>query len=61
MNLFVPALSAFVGCFAALIALAEVTIANKLVKYLVALLLGVLVTFALAWALEAVAHVFARV
>ena len=59
--MFGSALSAFVGCFAAMVALAEVTIANKLVRYLVALLFGVLVTFVLAWALGYVAHIFAGI
>ena len=54
-------LAAFVGCFAALLVMAEISIANRLVKYFVALVVGVIATFVLDWVVEWVAHVFARV
>lgn len=60
--MFANALAAFVGCFAALVVMAECApIASKLVRYLCALVLGVLVTFGLAWVMGFVAHIFARV
>jgi len=59
--MFSAALSAFVGCFAAMIALAEVQIANKLLKYLVALVCGVIITFLLALVLAWVARIFGQV
>lgn len=54
-------LRAFVGCFAALVAMAEVTPKNKLVRYLAALLIGVVLAFVLGAVLDWVAGIFARV
>ncbi len=59
--MFASAVAAFVGCFAAMVALAEVQLPNKWLRYLAALVIGVLITFGLAWVLERVAEVFARV
>lgn len=59
--MFTAAVAAFVGCFAAMVALAEVQLPNKWLRYLLALLVGVLITFGLAWVLEKVSGVFSRV
>jgi hypothetical protein len=59
--MFQTALAAFVGCFAATLALAEVPAANRWLRYLAALLVGVVATFVLAWLLAWVGHIFARV
>lgn len=56
--MFHAALAAYVGCFAAFVALAEVKAENKWVRYLLALLVGGLLTWGLAWLL---AKVIARV
>ena len=55
------ALAAFIGCFAAFLVMSEVSIANRLIKYFVALVVGVIATFVLGWVVEWVAHIFARV
>jgi uncharacterized membrane protein YGL010W len=55
------ALAGFVGAFAALLVLAEISAANKIVRYFAALVVGVVVTFLLAWLVQWVGHIFARV
>ena len=62
LSVIVYVLAAFVGCFSALVAL-EVTAAvlPKWVRYLAALLLGVVVCFVLGWILSFVASIFAKV
>lgn len=57
----VAALAAFIGCFAALVVLAELaSIASKIVRYLAALILGLLLTYGLGLLASWVAHVFAK-
>jgi hypothetical protein len=54
------AIAAFIGCFAAMVVLAEITAANKLIRYLAALVVGVLATVALAWAVQWIAAAFSH-
>jgi hypothetical protein len=58
--MFQASIAAFVGCFAALVALAEIQIKSRPVKYLVALLAGafftVLLTLVLDWMLKLLGH-----
>ncbi len=55
------AVAAFIGAYSALVVMAEITIANKLVKYLVAALAGliltVLVALVLGWITGHIPHV----
>jgi hypothetical protein len=53
------AVAAFVGAFAALVALAEIQSANKLLRYVGAFLVGVLLTVVLSWLLSWASGVFA--
>ena len=60
--MFQNAIAAFVGCFSALVVLAECgPIGNKVIRYLVAFVAGVVVAFVLAAFLGWVAGVFAHV
>lgn len=60
--MFQNAIAAFVGCFSALVVLAECApITNKVFRYLAAFVVGIVVTFALAWLCGWVAGVFAHV
>ena len=54
------AVAAFVGAFGALVALAEITAQNKLVRYVGAFLVGVVLTVLLSWLLGWLASIFAR-
>lgn len=56
-----PAIAAFVGCFSALLVLAEIQAGNKLLRYLAAFVVGILVTLGLAWLLGLIVAAFARV
>lgn len=51
-------MAAFAGCFAALVVLAEIQMQSKLARYIVCFVVGILVTLAALWALEAVARAF---
>lgn len=55
------AMDAFVGAFTALVVFAEfAVIANRLVRYLVAFVCGMLLTVMLGWAASWIDHVAAR-
>jgi hypothetical protein len=51
------ALAAFVGAFAALVALAEIQSTNKAIRYLGAFVVGAILAVVLGWLLRWVAHV----
>lgn len=55
------AIAAFVGAFAAQVALAELAARNRVVRYLGAFLVGALLTVGLAWLLEWLSRVFASI
>jgi hypothetical protein len=59
--MFQNAVAAFVGCFSAFVALAEIPATNKAIRYLAAFVLGIVVTFVLAWLCGWVAGVFAHI
>jgi thiamine transporter ThiT len=52
------AVGAFVGCFAAMVTLAEITMPNKLVRYVVAFIAGALLAVILGFFLNWVAGLF---
>lgn len=54
-------IAAFVGCFAALLVLAEVQVSNRILKYLAAFVVGVVVDVVLSGFLSWVVAQFARV
>lgn len=55
------AVAAFVGCFSALLVLAELSAANKWVKYFAALVVGIIATILLGMLVQWVAHLFGHV
>lgn len=59
--MFQTAIAAFVGAFAALVALAEVQHPNKVIRYVIALLAGTVLAFILAFVLQWLAHIFGQV
>lgn len=55
------AIACFVGAFAAMLALAEIQHSNRFVRYLLAFIVGVLVTALLTWFLQFLLTFFHRV
>ena len=57
----ISVVSAFAGCFAALLVLAEVQAQSKVVRYLAAFVVGILVAVLLGLLVQWIASTFARV
>jgi hypothetical protein len=55
------AISAFVGCFAALLVMGEIQAGSKLIKYLAAFACGLAVTVLLSWLCAWVVSLFGHV